>query len=217
MSEEAQVTESQEVNEIEVLKSQLQEAQKAIEALSSKKDELLAETKKAKDERRKAAEQIELEKRQLAEKNGEYETLWKQTQETLAQKEKELSQERQDRRNEKINTQAIKLAAELAKGDAYKAELLSTFVAQSLANVADDKGQIAADLLNSVKQKFETEERYKPLLGGNLSVGGSAPGNTSGARSAPKELNQSEFLSMAPHKQREFIQNGGTVSPNKSN
>lgn len=212
MTDENQVTESQEVNEVEVLRAQLQEAQKAIESLANKKDELLAETKKAKEEKRKAAEQIELEKRQLAEKNGEYETLWKQTQAQLAEKEKELTQERQDRRNEKINTQAIKLAAELAKGDAYKAELLSTFVAQSLANVADDRGQIAADLLNSVKQKFETEERYKPLLGGNLSVGGSAQGNTSGKSASVKEISRADFDKLDHASRRKFFADGGKLT-----
>ncbi len=64
-------------------KAKYEEAQKSIEALASKKEQLLNETKKAKEERARQAAAAELarkEQLEVAQKNGEFEKLWKQEQ-----------------------------------------------------------------------------------------------------------------------------------------
>jgi hypothetical protein len=202
------------VNEVEQLRQQLADAQKSIEALVGKKEELLKETKVAKEEKRKqaeAAEQARKEQLAVAEKNGEFEKLWKQEQETRTKLEQQLQQDRKERRDEKISIEAIRIANDLAKGDPDKAELLSAFVAKSLGSVADDYGRIENDVLQGVRKQFETDKKYAPLLAGNLSVGGGAPGNQRSAQKEGKEITQLEFLTMPANKQREYIVNGGVV------
>ncbi len=181
-------------------KSKYEEAQKAIEALASKKDELLKETKQAKEEKRKQVE-ASLE---TAQKNGEFEKLWKQEQQEKENALKELQISRQERRDEKINLAAMKVAVDLAKGDANKAGLLSEFVAKSIGKVADEYGQIDEDLLSSVRTQFESDKRYSPLLGGNMSSGSGAQGNTRSASVANKTLNRAEFAKLDPKAQFEF-------------
>lgn len=174
-----------EVNEVEVLKQQLADAQKAIEALASKKDELLKETKAAKEEKRKQAELAEQAKKEqlsIAEKNGEFEKLYKQAQEEKQNLAKQLELDRQERRKDKIDIEANKIAIELAK-NSKDAVLLKKFIAESIGNIADERGQVDVDVLKSVRQQFETDDLYSSLRKGNQSVGGSAPGNMSSALS----------------------------------
>lgn len=218
MADEAIVAEQQteevEVNEIETLKAQLDEAKKAIEALAHKKDELLKETKAAKEEKRKAAEIADAAKRkelESAQKNGEYEKLWKQAQEEKEQIAKELERDRQERRQDKIKMAATKLALDLAKGDVNKAELLTEFVAKSINNVADDAAQIDNDVLLSIKNQFEKDAKFAPLLGGNLANGGSAPGNTRSAQQDNKQMDRQAFEKLDAAKRMQFIKSGGTL------
>jgi len=207
MSDETIVVEQTEVNEVETLRQQLADAQKAIEALANKKDELLKETKAAKDEKRRQAEIAEQAKRDqlsVAEKNGEFEKLYKQAQEEKQTLTQQLAQDRKERRDEKINGQAIRIANELAKGDAYKAELLSNFVANSLSKIADDYGTVDTDVVEGLKQQFEKDAKYAPLLGGSKAIGGSAPGNTRSAGNDTKQLSMDDYNKLTPMKQLEF-------------
>lgn len=193
------------VNEVEVLKQELAEARKSIDALVAKKDELYKETKAAKEEKRRQAEiaeTIKKEQLQLAEKNGEFEKLYKfeqeEKQKILEEKQKlenVILQEKKDRRKEKIEIQASNIANELAK-DPEKAVLLKRFVADSLSNLADDYGQIEEDVLRGVREQFESDKLYTSLRAGNQSVGGSAPGNTRGVVNNVKQLTTEEFFKL---------------------
>lgn len=179
----------------------------SFESIVSKKEELLKETKAAKEKERKAAEQAEQarkEQQMIAEKNGEYEKLYKQKDEEVNKLKQELLNDRQERRNEKINVAAIKLASDLAKGESYKAELLSEFIAKKIGSIADEYGRVDNDTLEDIKKQFETDEKYAPLLGGNKSTGGGAPGNTRGAQQKT-QLTQAEFKVLAPAKQMEVL------------
>ncbi len=199
-----EVTEIEQTDDVATLKQQLAEAQKAINALASKKDELLKETKAAKDEKRRLAEQSKTEQETFAQKNGEYEKLFRQRDEEYKKLEQQITQQAQERRKEKIDLIATKVAVDLAKGDANKAELLSVFVSQNLQAIADEVGNVDNDTLTSVKKQFEADAKYQPLLGGNLSAGGSAPGNTRGA-SVNQKMNRAEFDQMPAYKKSEFI------------
>ncbi len=200
MSEETTNVAEQQPETIDY-KAKYEEAQKSIEALASKKEELLKETKQAKEEKRKQVE-LQLE---VAQKNGEFEKLWKQEQQEKEHALKELQLSRQERRDEKINLAAMKVAVDLAKGDANKAELLSEFIAKSIGKVADEYGQVDNDLLSSVRTQFETDKRYSPLLGGNQSNGSGAQGNTRSASVASKTLNRDEFSKLSSPAQSEFM------------
>ena len=200
-----------EVSEVEALRQELarvkEESKKTIDSLVSKKDQLLNETKAAKEEKRRQAELAEQAKREqlsIAEKNGEFEKLYKQAQEEKQSLAEQLHKDRQERRNEKINVEAIRMANDLAKGDAYKAELLSNFIAGSLGKLADDYGRVDGDVLHSIKAQFETDKKYAPLLGGSQAVGGSAPGNTRSAGNSVNEITLDQFSKLNPMQQLEF-------------
>lgn len=189
------VVEQQEesVNELDVLRTQLDEARKAIEALASKKEELLKETKQAKEERRRAAETAEQAKREqqsIAEKNGEYEKLYKQKDEEYTKLRQELTKAQTERRDEKIELAANKIANELTKGDGNKAELLSAFIAKTISTVADENGRVDNDTLLDVKKQFENNAKYAPLIVTNLSTGGGATGNMRSAQNDSKDLSK---------------------------
>lgn len=205
-----EVVVEQENDEVGTLRQQLADAQKAIEALASKKDELLKETKAAKEEKRRIAESSRQEQESLAQKNGEYEKLFKQRDEEYKQLQQQIQQEKQERRQDKINLTANKLAAELSKGDANKAELLSVFVANNLSTLADEHGQLDSTTLEGIKKQFETDARYKPLLGGNMATGGSAPGNTRSVGDT-KTIAREEFDSMDHSARRQFFAKGGKI------
>jgi len=209
MSEEiVEVAEQQETEVDKVdYKSMYEEAQKSIEALSAKKDELLKETKQAKEEKRRQAELAEQAKKQqleVAEKNGEFEKLWKQAQEEKETIQNELLNSRKERRDEKINLAAMKVAVDLAKGDPNKAELLSDFLARSIGKVANEFGQVDDEVLSSVRKQYETDSKYSPLLGGNKSVGSGAQGNTRSA-SVNNTLTRADFNALSLEKRTEFM------------
>jgi hypothetical protein len=206
MTEAVETNVAEQQQDVVDYKSKYEEAQKAIEALAAKKEELLKETKNAKEEKRKQAElaeQARQEQLEVAQKNGEFEKLWKQEQQEKERVLQELQNSRKERRDEKINLAAMKVAVDLAKGDADKAELLSEFVAKSIGKVADEYGQVDNDLLSSVRTQFETDKRYTPLLGGNKSVGSGAQGNTRSA-SVKTTLDRAAFDQLSPKAKAEF-------------
>lgn len=194
-----------EVNEVEVLKQQLADAQRAIEALSTKKEELLKETKQAKEEKRRQAEEADRIKLETAQKNGEFEKLWKNAEEEKEKYKTELFNFQKELKQQTINVKAEHIALELANKDPNKAELLKVFVAESINKLSDDRGNIEEDILVSVKKQFEADKRFAPLLGVNNSAGGGAPGNSRGANISAT-ITRAEFDKMPFDKQYAFIE-----------
>lgn len=195
MSEDNKVTESQE-EEIDY-KALYEKTQADLQAVAKKKDELLNETKKAKQARDDA-------EKERAQKDGEFEKLWQ----TEAQEKKALQDElnkfKQEIKTEKINTHAIKLAAELAKEDGgISAKLLAKFLTEDIAKIADENGNLEGSVLQAVKKQAESNKDFAPLLAGNKSSGGGAPGNMSSAH-VDHKLTRAEFASLPPVKQSEF-------------
>lgn len=205
MADEVNVAEQQpEINEIETLKQELAEARKSIEALAAKKDELLKETKQAKDEKRRQADEAEKIKQEQLTKNGEFEKLWKSAEEEKEKYKYALDNYKKELKEQAINIKAEKIALDLSNKDPDKAELLKRFVADSISKLADENGQVDDNVLSSVREQFENDKRYAPLLGTNLSNGGSAPGNTRGV-SVSNTMNRAEFDKMPFDKQSDFI------------
>lgn len=188
---------------------------KDFDSVVAKKDELLKETKQAKEKERKQTEVAELarkEQKELAEKNGEFEKIAKYEREEKEKALSELMATRKENRDEKIHNAAMKVAIDLAKGDAKKAELLREFLAKSISNVADEFGRVDADTLQSVHKQFEVDERYAPLLGGNLSVGGSAPGNMRSAPQKDKVITRADFETLSQYERGQFFSKGGKLT-----
>jgi hypothetical protein len=195
-------------------KAKYEEAKKSIDALVSKKDQLLHETKLAKEEREKQisiANEAKKNQLKVAEKNGEFEKLWKAAEEEKESYRNELSNFQKEMRQASLDVKAERIALELSNKDPNKAELLKAFVANSLSKLADDKGNIDDDVLLSIKRQFETDKKYSLLLGGNLSVGGGAPGSTRSAQNDVKSISRQEFNGLDHKTRKSFFTKGGKI------
>lgn len=211
---EAQATESnveavtETTNELDY-KSLYEKAQKDIEKIAAKKDELLNETKKAKQEREAAELAHQRATEEKAQKDGEFEKLWQ-----TAKKEKEelhtrLQEIQNSNRREKIQISAMRVATELADGD--NADLLSEFVQRNLDKMADEAGGLSPDVLEAVKNEFKNNGKYKALLRGSKAVGGGATGNTRSA-SVEKTMTRADFNALNHSQRKVFFKNGGNLA-----
>lgn len=192
----------------EKAKEDLASKEEHIKAIAAKKDELLGETKKAKQER----EQAEIEK---SKKAGEFEKLWKEAQEKMTALEQERDNERKSYRSEKIQTNAMKIAIELADGDAQSAKLLSYFIKDKLDTLANETGHLDDSSIDAVKKDFKTNKEFAPLLAGSKATGGGAQGNTRGASNATREMMQREIDSLPPSEKVRLLREGVVVVPNR--
>lgn len=161
--------------------------------------------KHAKAAERKAAEEA----RAKAEADGNFEQLFKSSEnerQTLAQQLEELSN---NIANEKRTTAALKLAGELAEGS--NAELLSDYIAKRLKfvdnsiKVVDESGNLTVSSLADLKSEFASNARFASLLKGNKSSGGGAAGGSTNS-GAMQTITRAEFNALDPAKQREVAQ-----------
>ena len=187
------------VDDVSTLKAQLNEATKTIEALVGKKNELLAETKAAKDEKRKAAEA-----------NGQFKELYDQMVADKTKLEEQMNEWKRSTRQEKVQNAALKIASDLAEGANIK--LLSKFIVENLDKLADESGSLSDVALAEVAKSFEQNTDYASVLKGNKSAGGSAPGNTRGAQENSKVVDRDSFMKMKPEQQMKHINAGGVVT-----
>jgi chromosome segregation ATPase len=201
---------NQEQQEVDY-KALYEDAKKDLDSLVAKKDELLGETKKAKQAKNEMLEkmqELENQKAQDMQQNGEFEKLWQSEQHRAKELEGKLNEFKSKVRQEKVNTMSLKVANDLSKGKAENAELLSVFIGQSLNEYADDLGNIDANVLDSVKKQFLADKKYAPLLGGSMATGGGAVGGKPGSAQR-SEISRREFDQMNPADRMEFIKKGG--------
>ena len=199
---------------VEELQAQLEATAAEKTAMQNKLDELLTETKKAKQLRREAEEQARLAAEAKAQKEGDFEQLFKSRTEEAESYKTQLQQLQEGIATEKRDTAAMKLAAQMAEG--ADVENLAHFIKPRLkytdegVKVLDDKGQLTVSTLEQLKQEFESSGRYDSMIKGSKSTGGGAPGGKrSGATN--KSLSRAEFDGMAPNARMSFIKEGGTI------
>ncbi len=175
-----------------------------LEKTKKHNEELFSETKaakKAKDQ--EMADKIKLEK-ERAQKDGEFEKLWQSAEEQRKNLEQELNNERNYYKQEKIQSHAMKLAVELADGDAQSAKLLSKFLTDSISKMADEKGALTDDVLVAVKKEFQNNTDYAPLLSGSKAKGGGALGSGNGVAKS-NTIDRQTFERMDAGQQRDFV------------
>lgn len=201
MTEDVNVSETQENVDVDVneateidYKSLYEETKRKLDTVAAHKDKLYQETKAAKAQRDQEAEE-------KARKNGEFEKL-------LEQERREKNELKQNYKNERINTHALKLANELADGD--NVELLSEFVQKTLTNLADDDGRIESDVIDSVRNEYKNNPKFKALLRGSRASGGGAAGNQS-TKGTTKEMARSDFDNLSQNKRKDFLKGGGQI------
>lgn len=203
MSEAALNPDEQQQEEIKDTKPTYEDLEKRLNAVLSKHDELLGETKNAKREKDRIKAEQEQKEKELAAKNGEYEKLWKTASQEKEQLEQKLKDIRNANRQDKLSASAMRIAAELADGS--NAELLSEFVKRKLENVSEDDGTLGEDVMQAVAAEFKNNEKFKSLLRGSKAAGGGAPGNMRGSHDK-QTLTRAEFDKLDYMKKSSFIQ-----------
>jgi transcriptional regulator NrdR family protein len=193
MSEQIEAVEEP-VVDYKALYEEALEKTKNFDAVVAKKDELLKETKAAKEAKRLAEEE-------RAKAAGEYEKLYKETEEALRQ-------ERALVRQEKVENYAARLAYELAEGD--NAEILQDFIARKIAAEADERGALDKNQLAAIREEFEKGNKFKALLKGIKSVGGGAVGNLQRA-SNQATMNRQDFEALSQTERGKFFKSGGKL------
>jgi chromosome segregation ATPase len=212
MSEEVDVTALQE--QLTTLQATNQELANQFDAIKSKNDELLTETKSAKEAKRKAEADAIAEKDRMAKESGDFESLYKSSSEKLQLTESTLNDLQGKIQKEQKGNAAMKIAADLAEGS--NIDLLSTFINTRLSfqegvlKVTDGNGNLTISSLDDLKSEFKNDSKFASLLKGNQSSGGGATGgNNSG--SAAKTKSRAEFSALNPADQMKYIKSGGTV------
>jgi len=212
MTEEVDVSALQE--QLTTLQATNQELADQFDAIKNKNDELLTETKSAKEAKRKAEADAIAEKDRMAKESGDFESLYKSSSEKLQMTETTLSQLQGRIETEQKGNAAMKIAADLAEGS--NIDLLSTFINTRLSfqegalKVTDGSGNLTISSLDDLKAEFKNDPKFASLLKGNQSSGGGATGgNNSG--SAAKTKSRAEFTALNPADQMKHIKSGGTV------
>ncbi len=185
-------------------KALYEKTQEDLQKVLAKKEELLTETKKAKKEREEQIAASQRAEQEKAQKDGEFEKLWQRAEENRKALEEELQNERNHYKHEKIQANAMKLAVELADGNAQSAKLLSRFVQESIAKMADEKGLVDDSVLQAVKLEFLNNADYAPLLSGSKASGGGALGSSNGV-AQNNTIDRATFERMNAGQQRDFI------------
>ena len=198
MSDEIEV-----IEEVIDYKAMYEKAQDDLAKVVAKKDELLTETKKVKQERAEQQAAAAKAEQDKAHKDGEFEKLWQTGEQQRKNLEQELQNERNSYKHEKIQSHAMKLAVELADGDALSAKLLSKFLTESISKMADERGSLDNDVLQAVKKEFQNNTDYAPLLSGSKANGGGALGSGGVAKS--NTIDRATFEKMNAGQQRDFV------------
>lgn len=182
--------------------------------LKAKVDELLGESKSAKDAKRKAEEEA-------AKKSGDIEALEKSWSEKMAA---EVSKAQGDADNLRalvdkltVGATSAKLASELAVPGSAK--VLEALIAPRLAAeikdgearvvVKDPSGKPSAFTLDDLKAELMKDAALAPILVGSKASGGGAAGGNGGA--AQKTVTRSEWDKMDHGARATFSKSGGKV------
>lgn len=182
--------------DVEALKAQVAELTKGIEALKSKNDELLTETKAAKAAKREAEERAKAEAEELARKSGDVAALEASWAEKLAKRERELSQQIETMQGSittmTVDNVAVRIANEIAVPGS--ADILIPHIKARLAAeqrdgqfvtvVRDAQGKPSAASLDDLKTEFTTSPAFAPVIVGSKASGGGANGSGKGGGAA---------------------------------
>lgn len=159
---------------------------KETDGLKAKVDQLLGESKSAKQKARELEEQTEQARREQMEKNQEFEQLYKSEQQRAEEASRALSELNKTIKEREIKSASDVMAAKLTD-DVKQAALLSEKLS-SMATLTDDgvvfeRGGIAIDS-DAVLQY--AKEEYPFLCKGSGSTGGGAAGGFGGGATTTK-------------------------------
>ena len=209
--------------QLETLTAQLEQANKGLEALKAKNEELLSETKAAKAARREAEENAKKEAEELARKSGDVQALEKSWQEKLTKRERELLDQNEASMGQikalTVGRTATDLAAELAVQGSAKALLphierrLSMDIrdGKPAVIVLDSSGKPSALTVDELKKEISADAAFAPLIVASKASGGGAAGGKSGG-AANKSVTRTAFEQMSDASRMAHIKDGGLIT-----
>ena len=182
--------------------------------LKSKVDELLGEKKRVQQEREEAREQARLEAEEKAKAENNYKQLFESRSEENNQLRAQIDRMNAEAQQQKINEQAVKLAAQLTK-DTGRAQLLQKEFSQRLSlvdgelRVTDPSGQLTVSSLDDLVNSIKTD--YPFLVDGIQASGGGAVKAQGGAEARGKEMSRSDWEALPLVKRQQFFKDGGKL------
>lgn len=150
--------------------------QAEIERLKKHNETLIGEIRESKEKSRLEAEKIAKEK-------GDFEALYKSSEEARQRIEQEMQDTRQRISKERIARESMAIAASLADG--ANAELLQEFISRRLSvdgdqvKVMDANGNLTVSTIEDLKKEFVTSGKYNALIRQSKAEGGGATGESS--------------------------------------
>lgn len=149
--------------------------QAEIDRLKKHNETLIGESRSAKEKARLEAEKIAKEK-------GDFEALYKSSEEARQRLEQDMASLKQNAAKERIARESIAIASSLADGS--NAELLQEFVSRRLTvsedgsvKVVDQSGALTVSSLEDLKKEFVSSGKYNALLRPSKAEGGGATGD----------------------------------------
>lgn len=192
----------------------LEQLQRDNQSMKAKMEELLGETKRAKQLRREAEEAANRQTEEEARKAGNFEQLFKSAEQKNKALEDELNSLRGNMENEKKNNTVTKLAAELADG--HNAENLALLIQNRVKyvdgdiKVLDNNGDLTVSTLDDLKTEIKSTPRFQSLLRGSQASGSGATGNRASGTEG-KTVSRSDWNSWSHSKRSKFHSDGGKV------
>jgi predicted nucleic acid-binding Zn-ribbon protein len=181
--------------------------------LKNKVDELLAEKKKVQQEREEARMRAKQEAEDKAAKENDYKQLFESQKQEADTLRSTIEKMNADIRQQKVSTEAAKLASRLTK-DTQRAQLLQKEISQRLTlvdnelRVTDESGQLTVSSLDDLANAIRTA--YPFLVDGSQASGGGAVKAQGGAE-ARKEVSRAAFDKMDQRQRSEFFKSGGKI------
>lgn len=193
------------------LQSQLADANKSIDALKTKSDELLGETKKAKAAKRDAEDA----ERKKNEESGNFELLYKASEDARIKSDDRVNQLEGDISNIKLSDVAGTLALSLNPLDNAAKDLRSKIVkrlknTEDGVKVLDKNGNLTVSTMDQLAEEMKASGEISYMLKGNQSSGGGATGGEQGGGAA-KTMTRADFDGLNPIAASKFMKAGGTL------
>lgn len=194
--------------------------ERQLQALRRNHDELLRERKRDAELRAEAERKAKEKERAEAEAKGNYEQLFKSSEQERQSLQEQLEELTNKIHMEKVGSEASRLAAALNPVSEYAAEDLAKHIASRLkftddgVKVTDTNGNLTVSTLDDLKKEIAGSARYSHLIKGAQSSGGGASGGSSLGGGAAKEISRADFGKLDPASRMKFVKDGGKVVDN---
>lgn len=214
------------LNEIELpedVKGQLQDKlqeftaaqiEEQVQGLKAKNEELLAEKRRAQQEKEKIDAEAKAERERIAAENGQFKELYESQKQEATQLRQTIEQMNQAVAQQKVQAEAQRLASSLTK-DVARAKLLEKEIGQRLqlvdgeVKVVDESGQLTVSTLDDLSATIK--QSYPFLVDGSQAQGGGAARSQGGADVGAREMSRDDFEQLNPQKKAEFMKSGGKL------